>query len=174
MEGNKNFNYEGDVHIDEQALDVECVAQSKLVMKYTRHLAWCERDRDRLKESLKLVESELELDIRLHSEKYGMEKVTDKSVAAIIPTQKSYKDTLENYLNAKFEYSVAKGACDAIDHKKTALELLVKLHGQGYFAGPNIPRDLGAEVKKYQENRKETAALDQKISASIGSKMKRT
>ena len=42
----------------------------------------------------------------------------------------------------------------AIDQKKSALENLVKLHGQMYFAGPSIPRDLDKEWEKREKEKR--------------------
>ena len=48
-------------------------------------------------------------------------------------------------------FETAKGAVKAIDTKKTALENLVKLHGQSYFAGPAIPRNLNKEWEQKEQ-----------------------
>ena len=43
----------------------------------------------------------------------------------------------------------------AFEQRKDALENLVRLHGQQYFAGPKIPRDLPSEMEKRTNKNKE-------------------
>lgn len=50
-----------------------------------------------------------------------------------------------DYINAKYDVDMCQAACWAFQERKAALENLVKLHGQNYFAGPSIPRDLNKE-----------------------------
>jgi hypothetical protein len=54
-----------------------------------------------------------------------------------------------------------------VDHRKSALENLVKLHGQQYFAGPMVPRDLTHEWKNKQQQQKEEVEVDKGIGKSM-------
>ena len=49
---------------------------------------------------------------------------------------------------------MAQGAVYAFEQRKTSLENLVRLHGQQYFAGPKMPRDLRKEVDRRAQQRK--------------------
>ena len=54
---------------------------------------------------------------------------------------------------AQYELEVMGAAVRALDQKKSALENLVRLQGQNYFAGPSVPRTIGAEwVKEVERN----------------------
>ena len=53
------------------------------------------------------------------------------------------------YVKTKHELDIARAASIALDHKKRALQNLVQLHGQNYFAGPKIPRTM----KQIQEDK---------------------
>ncbi len=57
-------------------------------------------------------------------------------------------------IDAQYEYQMAQGAVQAVEQRKSALENLVKLYGQGYFAGPKTPRDISSEVLKDQKNKR--------------------
>lgn len=149
------INYEQDIKIDEQALDLEWLDQPSLMLKYAKHAALMEREMDRAKEELDLVKSELDGSIRKNPEKYGLEKATDKAIDAAIPQQEEFKEANDAYLEAKFEYKVAKAAVDAFDQRKTALENLVKLLGQSYFAGPVTPRQIAIEREVKERNAEE-------------------
>ena len=149
------MNYEEDIKIDEQALDVECLEQSAKMMKYTRHQASCEREKDRAKTALDLIEAELDRKIRINPEKYKIEKITDKVVSNTILLQDAYKKANEDYLTAKYEWGVAKGSVDAFQDRKAMLESLVRLHGQSYFAGPAVPHDISTQRNLAKEKDKE-------------------
>jgi sensor domain CHASE-containing protein len=139
------MNYERDMNIDESALDVEWLEQSSLVMKYARHEAEAEKAKDLSKENLDLVRAKLDKDVRSNPESYGIEKITETVVSNTIITQDEYRTAYAVYLEANFNYSLAKNAMKAVVQRKDALENLVRLHGQNYFAGPKIPRDITKE-----------------------------
>jgi hypothetical protein len=165
------MNYEQDVEIDENVLDVECLGQAVLMMKYCRHSAKCEKERDLSKEALGLVKAESDSQIRSSApEKYRLEKFTEGAISAIILKDKKYQDANEDYLNKCFEFNVASGAVKAVDQRKKMLELLVQLHGQQYFAGPKIPHNL-SEQRALKEKERERS---NQIQSGVASKMKRS
>lgn len=158
------MNYEKDIRIDETALDVEWLNQPELMRKYTRYQAGLQLDEDEAKENLEFITAELDKEIRSNPEKFGIEKITEGVIKNTILLQDKYKDINKEYLNAKFENNTGKGAIKAIDNRKKALENLVTLHGQQYFAGPKVPRNLSWEVQERQK----------RADKAVGSKMRRT
>jgi hypothetical protein len=149
------MDYEKDTSIDERGLDVEWLRQPQLMAQYGKHAAKCKLDMDYTKEDLDVVKAQLDRDIRAFPDNYGLGKLTETIVSNTIIIQPEYKDASKQYLDAKYEYDMAMAAVRAIDQKKTALENLVRLHGQQYFAGPSVPRDLSKEWEK-QESQKQS------------------
>jgi hypothetical protein len=147
------MDYEKDINIDEQALDIEWLNQSNLMGRYAKHAAITKKEMDEARERLDVQKALLEKDIRSNPECYGLNKVTEGAIQSTILLQTSYQELSQNYINAKYENEVAIAAVRAIDQKKTALENLVKLLGASYFAGPKAPRDLTGEWLKKQENK---------------------
>jgi hypothetical protein len=143
-------DYEKDTSIDEQGLDVEWLQQPSLMAKYGKHAAQVKLVMDRYKEELDVVKAQLDRDIRMTPDNYGLNKLTETIVSNTIIIQPEYKYANDQYSNAKYEYDIAMAAVRAIDQKKTALENLVRLHGQQYFAGPSVPRDLSKEYAKIE------------------------
>lgn len=152
-----NLNYEEDVRIDEQALDVEWLRQPTLMHTYSRYAAWCRTQVDEIKERLEARKAEIELDIRAHPESYGLTKITESAIQSAITLQPTYQEITEVYRNARYELEVANAAVRAIDQRKTALENLVRLLGASYFSAPAAPRNLAEEwdkrVEQKQSNR---------------------
>jgi hypothetical protein len=155
-------NYEKDVTIDPDALDVEWLGQPGLIFKYSKKSAEAQIILSNAKESLELCKATLDRKIRTNPEKFGIEKITETVVANTIIAQSDYAEANKEYQEAQFEVNIIRGVMDALNNKKSALENLVKLHGQNYFAGPSIPRDLSKEW--------ETKEKQDSINSGIASK----
>lgn len=153
------MDYEKDVNIDPNSLDVEWLEQPNMMLKYGRIAAQTKLDMDKAKEKLEVVKAELDKDIRLNPEKYDIAKLTESVVASTILLQPEYKEASEAYIEATYEFNMARYAVQAISDRKDALENLVKLHGMLYFAGPSVPRDLSKEWGVKQKQKK----VDSKI-----------
>jgi hypothetical protein len=159
------MNYEKDMQIDESALDVEWLDQASLMMKYARNAANTRRDMDQAKEALDYVKARLDSEIRTDPDKFGITaKVTEATILNTILNQQDYKNANTRFIEAKYEADIAQGAVRAVDARKDALENLVRLHGQQYFAGPKVQRDLSWERAERQK----------KINAGIASETTRS
>lgn len=165
------MDYSEKIRIDEEALDLEWLDQPQRMLEITQLLADAKANMDDAADALDLEVAELDKKIRSNPEKYDLEKTTDKVVENAIIRQKSYIDAKREYLDARYEYDVAKGAVQAFEQRKSALENLVKLHGQEYFAGPRVPRDLPKERKNKVQKDKEAS---KKLKSGIAKKLKRT
>lgn len=145
------MDYEKDIQIDSSALDCEWLEQAALMIKYTRHAAKVRMELDQSKQALDIVRAGLDKDIRELPDQYGITKITDKAVEATIITLMEYQEAFQEYLDAKYEADMAQGAVQAFQQRKDALQELVRLHGQSYFAGPSIPRDLEWEREAFKK-----------------------
>lgn len=153
------LDFDRDSSIDESALDVEWLDQASLTMRYGRYEADCRKDLDHAKAKLEIVEAELDQDIRTNPEKYGLEKITETAISKVITNSPEQAKAQEKVREAAYELNMAQAAMKAIYAKKDALENLVRLHGQQYFAGPSIPRNLSKEW----EDRAQQKKSDKKI-----------
>jgi len=52
------MDYENEMYIDHDALDIECLDQPQMMMKYAKKLATLKLERDQLKEEVDLVRAE--------------------------------------------------------------------------------------------------------------------
>lgn len=163
------MNYENDIRIDCDQLDLEWLEQANLFMKYARNAAGCRKYLDEVKEKLDLVKAELDKKIREKPENYKIEKITEAVVSATIIQQEDFKVANKEYLEAKYELDIVQAAVSAMNQRKEALENLVKLHGMQYFAGPKVPRDLHQKREEREAQQKETG---EKVGASLKRKGK--
>ena len=150
------MSFERDMVIDVTALDVEWTEQAQLAMRYGRLWVDAKERMEKAKENVKLVQAELNVKINKDPEKYLGEgvKATGANVEACVMNHKDYKAAREQFLDSVKEHDLLEIAKNEISFtRKAALENLVVLHGQNYFAGPNMPRDLKKEVDKRRESR---------------------
>lgn len=155
--------FEEDIKIDESALDVEWLRQPELMLKYSVEVAQCKKRLDLLKERFDVIVAEFDREIRSNPEKFGIAKLTESVIQNTIKLQPEYDRIYQELVRAKFDLDMAQAAVRAIDHKKSALENLVRLHGQSYFAGPSVPRDLSEEVLRSQKQKRSDSRIAEKM-----------
>ena len=151
----KELNYEKDVSIDDSALDVEWLEQASLTFKYCQLEADARKALDEAKSQLDIVEAELDKEIRNNPEAFDLPKITESAIKSAILVNENYINAKDEYSQAQYELNMAQAAVRSIYAKKDALENLVRLHGQQYFAGPSVPRDLS---KEWESKQKQTSA----------------
>lgn len=157
------LNYEKDLKIDEDALDLELLDQASLFMKYAKHLAEMRKDLEEIKQMLDIKKADLDKSIRENPEKFKIEKVTEGSISSAILTDKDFQRVSQGYLNAKYEVDMAQAAVNSMNMRKEMLEGMIKLLAQSYFAGPSVPHDL-SKLKADREKATE---------AKIGTRLRR-
>lgn len=158
----EELNYEEDVRIDPDALDVEWLGQSELMRRYTKHASQLKKEVDQAKERLEVGKAKLEMKIRANPEQYGLAKATEASIQSALILQPEYHELMNDYINTKYESDVAIGVVRSLDHRKAALEELVRLFTSSYFAGPQSPRNLSEEWNKHikgQERKEQNARV---------------
>ncbi len=148
-----------DVAIDENSLDIEWLQQASLTMEYARHQAHCQRLLNKKKEQINVKKAELDRDIRTNPDNYDLDKVTESAIQAAIITNKEYQQLQAEYIELNYDYEMAFSAVQALQSKKVALENLVKLHGQQYFAGPKLPRDISKEWMEKQRTDRDNSKI---------------
>jgi len=144
------MNVKDSIAINASALDVEWVNQPALMGEWCEKLADAKAEVDRAKERRDIVMAELDKEMRLKPEKFGLEKVTESALSNAIKLEERFLAANEEVIEATHEVDTINAVVRALDHKKKALEMLVQLHGQQYFAGPSTPRDLNEELLENQ------------------------
>lgn len=136
------LNYENDVKIECDALDIEWLKQPQLYIKYAELAAKADDDVRRCKKQLNLMDAEINLEIR--EEREG--KVTESLVNAVVAKDIRHIKALDELNDALYNADICSAAVKAMEQKKSALENEVRLWAGSYFAGPKEPRDIVAQV----------------------------
>ena len=130
------MSMEKDFQIDKMRLDEEWLNQPKLYFKYAKAHADARRKVDEAKNKLKVMEAEADSAVRSDPAQYGLAKVTDTAVKAVITSLPALARAEEELLALQHEVKVMEAATWALEHKKKSLENLVQLHLADYYSEP--------------------------------------
>jgi hypothetical protein len=163
------LNYEKDIRISEGDLDLEWLSQAELAIKYGRIWAVAQRKLTLAEENIKVIRAELIAEANEDPKKCcKKEKPNAADIEAYYRTHPDHKQAKEEWVQAQYECNMAEVAKNEFSFtRKAALENLVQLHGQNYFAGPKVPRNLSKERDEKEERQKRVIG---NISQSMRSK----
>lgn len=123
----------------------EWAAQPKLYMFWAEKLDEAEDEADAAKRNKSLVEAQVEKMVRDDPDEFGIDKVTDKAIAMSVVRHKHMQEAEEELQSAVSEVRHLKSMIKALSIKKEAIENMVRMHGQKYFAMPHVV-GIGQEV----------------------------
>jgi hypothetical protein len=126
--------------IDQNLLDREWLNQPRFFFRYAKMLADARMAFEQAKANLKVVAAEADQKVRIRAAKLE-EKVTEAIVFATVQRREDYRDAEQAVFTAKHNMDVLDAAVTALEHRKSALENLVRLHGQNYFSTPRADGD---------------------------------
>lgn len=159
------MNYDKDITIDETALDAEWLDQASLALKYAKHLTQLKARVARLEEKKKTKRSELILEVNENPMELMNKKTPNAAdIEAYYRTNEEYKEIIKELLEVQEEAEFAELAFQEIAWtRKKSLEYLVILHGQQYFAGPKVPRDLSKEWEQKERQKRSDEGVGRKM-----------
>lgn len=151
--------------IDENNLVNIWCNQPKLFFRYATMLTEARTKVEELKATIGICQTEttevkakLDLAIRKDFEKYGLPKLTETGITNVILSEDSYQEKLEEMtgLNTKMikrkkRVGILEDVKEALNHRKAALQSLVQLHGQNYYASPfadGVAQEVIDDLKK--------------------------
>lgn len=146
------MDFEKDLQIDKYSLDDEWAKQANNFHKWSVQLAEAEMERDRSKENIDLIRAELDMAIRSDPESFGIPKVTEAAINSAIITNKKYKETVDEYLKLKYNHKIIQSALESLNHKKYALDNLVRLYLSEYYLKEAPPKDRTAMLEELNKD----------------------
>jgi len=139
--------------LDLNTLDRHWLEQAKLVFNYGNKLAEAKEALERAKAAHEVRRAETMSDIVTNPEKYELKKTTADVIKSTIDIHPNVMTAQKLIQSSKYEVDICQVMMSALDHRKAALENLVKLHGQQYFATPQTD-NTGQEVLQNQKANK--------------------
>ena len=137
--------------VDRRALDEQWEQQPGVFLEYAERLAEANADVDRLKDKLDSLKARLDGEVRARLSA-SVAKVTEAMVTAAITNDAEVLAISEDLREARKEAAILKAEVQALDQRRSALENLVRLHGQEYFAVPTTTPEDRAEYNKNRAN----------------------
>jgi len=122
--------------LDENNLVRHWLDQSKLVWKYGQELADAKRRVDWAKAKADVINAETSAAITKNPEQHGLTKTTVNAIAAAVALSPKVIEANKAIIRHKHRVDILQAMMVALDNRKRALEGLVSLHGQQYFAKP--------------------------------------
>ena len=143
---------------DKYKLDEEWVKQPKVFFDFALRLEKPKRKVAETSAALDIERAELDKAIRSNPAKFGIgEKITETVIAQTILLIASYQEKQNLLITYKYKQGVMQAAVNAMEHRKSALERLVSLQGQNYFATPKAlsgSEDVVDKIEKRNIRRK--------------------
>ncbi len=152
------MNYAEDLKINPDQLDVEWLEQPLRFHIYSTKSAEANKFVRKCDELVKVIRSELILEASAKGESIlgkGV-KPTAPNIEAYYRNNAEYKKAKVALHDAQYNQEMLTNVVYAFHQRKSALENLTRLHGQNYFAGPTLPRDLSEEYKEKQKEKIQT------------------
>jgi hypothetical protein len=134
-------------------LDQEWLNQPKLYYTWARHLADARRGVAEAKQRVDVVKAECLRAIQADPAAFEVTKPTVDAINAAVLEQLEYKDAVAEHLELAHRADIIGAAVNALDHRRRALENLVDLHGQNYFATPRAATGNEAAARDRAERR---------------------
>jgi hypothetical protein len=144
------MDYKHDCRIDETSLDIEWLNQAELSIQYGEYWAICRRKLTESEEKIKVIRAGLIKEANDNPMKCcKKDKPTVTDIEAYYRTHPEHIKAKNDWVQTQYDCDIAEVAKNEIGFtRKLALENLVRLHGQSYFAGPSVPRNLNEERYK--------------------------
>lgn len=147
-----------DCSIDPDALDIEWLEQPNTFLFYAEAMANARLEMDRAKEQMDVTKAQVDTEIRRGHALSGTkpkERLTETQISNLVIQDRKYRDTVDIHIQSKHNFEILSARVKALEQRKVALENLVRLNGQQYFASPIEPRNLSLEYAKNQMLQKE-------------------
>jgi hypothetical protein len=157
-----NDEYELETKINRDALDIEFLNFPNKVYRATKLYADALDLKNKDKENLDLVYSELWLLAKSGVvEEQLSSKPTEETIKSWIKTQTKYQEAINQHLKSSHNADVLKGLVSSMDAMKGALSNLVSLLLANYFSTP--------KTEKTFKHQLETTAFEQDLATLEGS-----
>ena len=124
--------------IDPEKLDEQWFRFARDYFDHACNLANAREEFERAKARRDVIEAELDREIRLKPENFGVAKITETQVERTIRLQKRYDKANEEVIIAKHTLDLHQATVDAMDVKKKGLEMIVQLRLSTYYAEPYV------------------------------------
>lgn len=138
--------------LDKHNLDEEWTNQPALYWKSAENLAHARAAYERAKTETKVVEAELDKEIRTNPAAHGLEKITEPAIKNTINLNPKYRKAVDDEILKMHIKDLYEAEIYTLDNRKKALENLVQLHLANYYSSPKLPNKEGEVMKRAERD----------------------
>jgi len=145
------MGYKEDLRIDKYDLDEECVDHSLRYERWGNVHAEADLRKEKAERRIKVIEAEVDEDIRENPSKYGWSEdrpPTEPFIKAAIMRDTRVKAAYDVFYRAKGRAAKLKVAVRAFEHRKRNLSDLCNLHNRQYYSRPYVEPKFSKEEKE--------------------------
>lgn len=132
------MSHEVNLGVDRNRLDTELEQIPNDILVWSRKAIADLEASQRAENALKYEEARLSIDIRQNPINYGMAKVTEDTVKALIQVQQSYIDAQNAAIAAKSQLAESRAVVDALEVKRSTLKYLAELTVSGFLGSTAV------------------------------------
>ena len=132
------MSHDVDLSVNRHKLDTDLENIPNEILVWTRQAIADLETSQRAENALKLEEARLSIDIRQNPVNYGMAKVTEDTVKALVQVQQSHIDAQNAVVEAKSQLAGSRAVVDALEVKRSSLKYLAELSIAGYLGSTNV------------------------------------
>ena len=147
-------DYSNDLLVDRDTLDISWEKHPMMCFAYSVALAEARQKVNNLKREHKIMLAETILDVKQNPRDYDLPlKPTVDQVKSAAECDVQCEGLWISLVDAEHESDLLAAAVKSLDSKKSAMESLVKLHGQSYFSNPQTDMEGGQTLKDTKRKR---------------------
>lgn len=128
------------VSIDRCDLEREMIEAADKHLEATDLAAAADDKVTRLKHKRDVLKADISLKVRSEPDRYGVEKVTEGAIDAVILTDEEFQEHMDKLHKAMYEADQAAGLVDAFHTRKKMIEGLIQFQLAGFMAQPSGAR----------------------------------
>jgi len=129
------MNYKELMKIDPDQLEGQWLSAPGRYMEVVEHAVQARIDCEKAKDCLETIKADMDREIRINPDKYGIGKVTESSISSAIQLCDSVKEAQDEYMETRRIMLLTDGAVNAMEHRKKALDAITQLTLAGWRTG---------------------------------------
>jgi len=138
MQREFGLDWHADLRIGLHNLEKEWLEQPRLMMRYCELCAESIHNYDDAKQVHDIVVAQCAHDARIDPDSFDIGKITESSIKEVVSLDKECQQAERKANLAKHRTALMQSATRCLEQRRSALENLVKLHGQNYFSEPSL------------------------------------
>jgi len=143
--------FRGQLSIDPDNLEQECVMQPLLFCQIGELAAEARADAKKAKEHVEYVKARLKGEMRTNPKTYGLDKVTDKAIEAAVQAHPDTQEAIRDYIESNRAADALSILQTSADQRRAMLKNLVELLVHNFYNSGDVSSVKGRKSEQNME-----------------------